>query len=115
MSSSFDEEDLIVDTSHDEELARRLFDDLNHVFLGPPGDGKIIILINSNEEEEEVREEKTTGTKDAATSTAVNPASTASTDADDAPTGVKNDNSDDHTPDKEADGSSDSGDDAGLP
>jgi hypothetical protein len=46
-----------------------------------------------------VCEEKTTGTKDAATSAAVN---LASTDADDVHTGVKNDNSDDHTPDQEA-------------
>jgi hypothetical protein len=45
-----------------------------------------------------VREEKTTGTKDVATFAAVNPTSTASADAADAPTGVKNDNSDDRTP-----------------
>jgi hypothetical protein len=42
-----------------------------------------------------VREEKTTDTLDAATSTAVNPASTTSTDTDDAPARAKNDNSDD--------------------
>jgi hypothetical protein len=46
-----------------------------------------------------VREEKTTGTEDVATFAAVNPTSTASVDAADAPTGVKNDNSDDRTPD----------------
>jgi hypothetical protein len=85
--SSSDEEDLIVDASHDEELTRRLFGDLNHAVLGPPGDGKIIILSDSDEEENEVSEEKTAGTKDVATSAAVDPASTASTDADDAPTG----------------------------
>jgi hypothetical protein len=56
-----------------------------------------------------VREEKTTGTKDAATCVAVNPASTADADADDAPTGVKNDNSDDHTLDWEADDNNDNG------
>jgi hypothetical protein len=87
LSSSSDEECLITDVSWDEEFTRRLFGDLNHDVLGPPGDGRIIILSDSNEEEEEVCEEKTTGTEDVATSTAVNPASTASTD--DAPTRVK--------------------------
>jgi hypothetical protein len=57
LSSSFDEEDLIADVSWDEEFTRRLFGDLNHNFLGPPNDGKIII-INDSDEEEEVREEK---------------------------------------------------------
>jgi hypothetical protein len=110
LSSSSDEEDLIVNTSHDEELARRLFGDLNCAVIGPPGDGKIIILSDSDEEEEEeeVSKEKTNGTEDVATSTAINPASTASADADDAPTGVKNDNSDERIPDHEADGSNDS-------
>jgi hypothetical protein len=108
LSSSSDEEDLIVNTSHDEELARRLFGDLNCAVIGPPGDGKIIILSDSDEEEEEeVSEEKTNGTEDVATSTAINPASTASADADDAPTGVKNDNSDERISDHEADGSND--------
>jgi hypothetical protein len=51
----------------------------------PPGDGKIIILSDSDKEE--VCEEKTISIEDAAASTAVNPASTASTD--DAPTGTK--------------------------
>jgi hypothetical protein len=39
-----------------------------------------------------------------ATSAAVNPASTASVDADDAPAGVKNDNNDDQGPDQDAGG-----------
>jgi hypothetical protein len=89
LSSSSDEGDLINDVSRDEELARRLFGDLNRDVLGPPGDGKIIILSDSDEKEEDVREEKTTGTEDEATSAVVNPASIASADADDAPTGVK--------------------------
>jgi hypothetical protein len=89
LSSSSDEGDLINDVSRDEELARRLFGDLNRDVLGPPGDGKIIILSDSDEKKEDVREEKTTGTEDVATSVAVNPASIASADADDAPTGVK--------------------------
>jgi hypothetical protein len=115
LSSSSGEKGLITDVSRDEEFARRLFGDLNRDVLGPPDDGNIIILSDFDEEEEEVREEQTTGIKDVATSAAVNPASTASADADDAPTGVKNDNSDDHTPDREADGNSGSGDDARLP
>jgi hypothetical protein len=45
---SFGEEDDFLDTSHDEEFTRRLFDDLNRGLLGPLGD-----------EEEEVREEDT--------------------------------------------------------
>jgi hypothetical protein len=60
-----------------------------------------------------VREEKTTGTEDATASTTVIPASTA--DAYDAPTGVKNDNSDDQGPDQEVGGDSGSGGDADEP
>jgi hypothetical protein len=44
------------DTSRDEDFARRLFNDLNHGLLGPPIDGKVII-INDFDEEEEAREE----------------------------------------------------------
>jgi hypothetical protein len=56
-SSSSDEGDLIADVLWDEEFTRRLFGDLNCNFLGPPSDGNIIILSDSDEEEE-VREEK---------------------------------------------------------
>jgi hypothetical protein len=79
LSSSSDEEDLIVDVSHDEEFARRLFGDLNRDFLGPPDDSKIIILSDSDEEEEEVSEEKTTDIKAMPSSAARSPAPTAST------------------------------------
>jgi hypothetical protein len=34
------------------EFARWLFGDLNRDVLGPPGDGKVIILSGSNKEEE---------------------------------------------------------------
>jgi hypothetical protein len=34
----------IADTSRDEEIARKLFGGLNLDIIGPPGDGKIIIL-----------------------------------------------------------------------
>jgi hypothetical protein len=52
LSSSSDEGDLITDVSRDEEFVRRLFGDLNYDVLGPPGDGKIIILSDSDEEED---------------------------------------------------------------
>jgi hypothetical protein len=112
LSSSSDEEGLIADVSQDEEFARRIFGDLNHDILGSLGDDKIIILSDSDEEEEEIRVEKTAGTEGADTSTAVNPTLTVSVDA---PTVVKNDNSDDCTLDQEVDGSNGSGDDAELP
>jgi hypothetical protein len=67
--------------------------ELNRTVLGLPGDGKIIVLSDSDEEE--VCEEKTTGTEDVVASAAVNPASTASADADSAPARAKNDNSND--------------------
>jgi hypothetical protein len=93
LSSSSDEENLIAATSHDFEFAQRLFGEINRAVLGPPGDDKIIVLSDSDEEE--VHEEKITGVEDVSASAAVNPASTASADADDAPARVKNDNSDD--------------------
>jgi hypothetical protein len=114
LSSPSDEGDLIYDVLRDEEFARRLFGDLNRDVLGPPDDGNIIILSDFNKEGEEVREEKTTDTEDVATSAVVNLASTASADANDAPMGMKNDNSDYHTPDQEANDSNGSGDDTGL-
>jgi hypothetical protein len=58
LSSSSDEENFIVDTSCDVKLSKKRFGDLNSDILGPPGDGKIIILDDSDEENE-AREEKT--------------------------------------------------------
>jgi hypothetical protein len=88
LSLSSDEENFIADTSYDTEFARKLFGDLNCDILGPPGDGKVIILDDSDEEKE-ASDEKTVGTKLTATSAAVNSMPTASTAADDAPKGVK--------------------------
>jgi hypothetical protein len=112
LSLSLDEKNFITDTSHDAEFARRLFGDLNRDILGPPSDGKVIILDDSDEEKE-VPDEKMVGTELVASSAAINPASTASAAANDAPEG-KNDNSDDQGPDKEASGgnSNESGDGA---
>jgi hypothetical protein len=87
LSSSLDEEDLIVATSHHFEFAQRLFGELNRDVLGTPDNGKIIAFSDSDEEE--VRVEKTTDTKDVVASVAVNPASTASADIDDAHAGAK--------------------------
>jgi hypothetical protein len=113
LSSSTDEEDLITDTSHDFEFTQRLYGKLNRVVLGPSDDDKIIILSNTNEEE--VREEKTTSIEDAAASAAVNPASIASTDINDAPVEAKNENNDDQTLDHEAGGYNGSGGDTSEP
>jgi hypothetical protein len=88
LSLSSDEENFITDTSRDAEFARKLFSDLNRDILGPPGDGKVIILDDSDEEKE-APDEKTTNTELTATSAAVNPAPTASAAVDDAPEGVK--------------------------
>jgi nitrate reductase NapAB chaperone NapD len=41
------------DTSQHEEIARNLFNDLNRDLLGPLGDGKVIIVNDSNEEKHE--------------------------------------------------------------
>jgi hypothetical protein len=82
---------------------RNFFGNLNCDILGLPDDGNVIILHDSDEEKE-AREEKIVGTEPAVTVVAINPASTASADADDAPTGVKNDNSDGQGPNQEAGG-----------
>jgi hypothetical protein len=88
LSISSGEENFIADTSRDVEFARKLFGDLNRDILGPPGDGKVIILDDSDEEKE-APDQKTVGTELMATYDAVNPAPIASTIADDAPEGEK--------------------------
>jgi hypothetical protein len=93
---SSDEEDVFHDTSWDEDFARRLFGDLNCSLLGPPGDGKAIILSNSNEEDE-VREEDSTNAEAVPPSTVKFPALTASTA--DASKGTPDDSNDGRSPD----------------
>jgi hypothetical protein len=78
--SPSDEEEPIHDTARDFEFTQRLFGELNRDLLGPPGDGKVIMLSDSDEEKEDAHEEKSTGAEDAATSAAINPVSTASAD-----------------------------------
>jgi hypothetical protein len=100
--------------SWDEAFPRRLFGDVNHDVLGPPGDGKIIILSNSDEKEE-VHKEMVIDVEAAPCSVLRSPASTTSTDVGDAPSKAKNDNSNDRTPDQEADNINDGKDDVVLP
>jgi hypothetical protein len=79
LSSASDEDDFIADTSRDFEFTQWLYGELNRGFLEPPGDGKIIILSDSDEEKEDMHEEKSSSPKGVAASSVVNPASTAST------------------------------------
>jgi hypothetical protein len=100
LSSSSDEEGLIPDALQDVEFARRFFGDLNRDILGPPDDGKVIIL--NDYDEEEVHEEVTADADGVPSSAARIPASTASTvDTDEALKGVQDDNSDNQAPDQE--------------
>jgi hypothetical protein len=80
----------IADTSCDEEIVRKLFGDLNHDILGLPGDGKIIILDDSDNDGE-TQEGTTAEIESMASPTSV----------DDAPVEA----SDDQGPDQEVDGS----------
>jgi hypothetical protein len=88
----------IVDTSRDEELARKLFGDLNRDILEPLGDGKIIVLDDSDDDGE-AQEEKAADIE-----STIAPAST-----NDAPVEARINNSDDQRPDQEADGGDNSG------
>jgi hypothetical protein len=84
---------LVVDTSHDEEFTGKLFGDLNRDILGPPGDGKIII-IDDSDSDDEAQVEGTTGIEPT-----IVPAS-----ATNAPAGARVDSSDDQGSDQEANG-----------
>jgi hypothetical protein len=84
------------------------FGDLNHDFLGPSDNSKIIILNESDEEEEEVHKEKAADVEATPSSAVRSLAPTAS--ADDADGTDKG-----NTPDQVIDGSNNSGDEVGLP
>jgi hypothetical protein len=84
---------LVIDTSRDEEFTRKLFGDLNHDILRPPGDGKIIIIDDSNDDDE-AQMEGTDGAEPMAVPTS----------AADALAGTWVDNSDDQGSDQESDG-----------
>jgi hypothetical protein len=102
LASSSGKKDFFTDTSLDEELAGKLFGDLNRDILGPPGDGKIIVLSDSDDEDE--AHEDAIVNAEAAPPSAVNsPVTPASaSDANETPDGVQDD-------------SSDGGDEAGSP
>jgi hypothetical protein len=94
LTSSLGEEDSVADTSRDEELARKLFDDLNRDILGPPGDGKIIVLSDSDDEDG-THEDATVNAEVAPPSAANSVDSpTSAPDVDDTPDGVSDDNAD---------------------
>jgi hypothetical protein len=95
---------LVVDTSHDEEFARKLFGDLNRDILELPSDGKIIIIDDSDDGDEAQKE----GTA------SIDP-TTIHASAVDAPAGARVTNSDDQGSEQEADGGDDSGCSAGEP
>jgi hypothetical protein len=95
---------LVVDTSRDEEFARKLFSDLNCDILGLPTDGKIII-INDSDNDDEAQEEGTAGIDPT-----VVPASIA-----DAPAGARVANSDDQRSEQEVDGGDNNGRSASEP
>jgi hypothetical protein len=115
LSSSLDEEGLIPDTSRDEKFTRRLFGDLNYDVLGRVGDGKVIILSDSNEEEEVC--EKIATNAHAAPSTVVKSPTptTFVADVDEEPKGMQDDNSDGLAPDQEIGNSSSGGDEVISP
>jgi hypothetical protein len=94
----------IVDTSRDEELARKLFGDLISNILGSPGDGKIIVLDDFNDDDE-AQEEKTVGIEFTATPASV----------DNAPVEAKIGSSDDQGPNQEADDRDNNGRSTGDP
>jgi hypothetical protein len=95
-------EDSVADTSRDEELAKKLFGDLNRDILGPPGDDKIIILSDSDDEDEKP--------KDSAVNAEAAPSSVANSP--DSPTSAPNA---DKTPDGVSDDNADGGDEADSP
>jgi hypothetical protein len=110
-----DEEDAFSNTSRDEEFTRRLFGDLNRGLLGPPSDGNVLFL-NDSDEEEEVREEITTDAEATPPSAVNSLTPTVSViDANDASDGVQDDSSDGRTPNWVQNDSSDDGDEADLP
>jgi hypothetical protein len=88
------EEDSVADTSRDEEFVSKLFGDLNRDILGPPGDGKIIVISDSDDEDE--THEDAAVNAEAAPPSAANSADspTFASDVDETPDGVSDDNAD---------------------
>jgi hypothetical protein len=102
LALSSGEEESIADTSRDEEFTRKLFGDLNRDILGPPDDGKIIVISDSDDEDE-------THEDAAVNAEAAPPSATNSTDS---PTSASDVN---EIPDGVSDDNADGGDEAGSP
>jgi hypothetical protein len=133
LSSPSDEEEHIHDTAHDFEFTQHLFGELNRDLLGPPDNGNVIILSDSDEGKEVAHEEKSASVEDVATSAAVNSVSTASaddintpaeksstpaaspTDTDNDPEVEPNDSSDGLTPGPKVEEGNIGGDEGGAP
>jgi hypothetical protein len=94
LALSSGEKESIADTSRDEEFVRKLFGDLKRDILGPPGDGKIIVISDSDDEDE-MHEDFTVNAK-ATPPSVVNSAysPTSASDVDETPDGVSDDNAD---------------------
>jgi hypothetical protein len=94
LALSSSEEDSVADTSRDEEFTRKLFGDLNRDILGPPGDGKIIVISDSDDEDE--THEDAAVNAEAAPPSAANSADspTSASGVDETPDGVSDDNAD---------------------
>jgi hypothetical protein len=94
LTLSSGEEDFIADTSWDEEFTRKLFGDLNRDILGPPGNGKIIVISDSDDEDE-THEDAAINAEAAPPSVANSVDSpTSASDIDETPDGVSDDNAD---------------------
>jgi hypothetical protein len=102
LALSSGEEEPVADTSRDEEIARKLFGDLNRDILGRPGDGKVIVISDSDDEDETH--------EDAAVNAEAAPPSAANSA--DSPTSASDVN---ETPDGVSDDNADGGDEAGSP
>jgi hypothetical protein len=92
LALSSGEEEPVANTSRDEEIARKLFGDLNRDILGPPGDGKVIVISDSDDEAEmhEDAVVNTEATPPSAANSVDSP--TSASDVDETPDGVSDDN-----------------------
>jgi hypothetical protein len=116
LSSSSDDEGLIPETSRDFEFAQRLYDELNRALLGPPDDGKVIVISDSDKETE-AREETLVEAEVVPSTAAGKPSTPAAshTDANENPGAAPNYSSDGLAPGPKMRKDSDGGDKASAP
>jgi hypothetical protein len=115
LSSSSNEEDFFADIAWDVEFTKRLFGDLNCNLLRPPSDGKVIIISDFDEEGEACEDAAAdVETVLSAAGKSLTPACS-TTDADDDPGKMQDDNSDDLAPGQGTSKSSGGGDEAIAP